>query len=131
VRIKVDEDLPPAVTERLREAGHDAAGVVEQGMAGWKDPGLWEAVQREGRFLVTSDKGFGDIRAYDPEVRERVELRHQLRVRQSVERRLRDVGHGPEVEGTPVAHGRDPASVGCDRRAAGAAPRRQPVRPGR
>jgi predicted nuclease of predicted toxin-antitoxin system len=66
VRIKVDEDLPPAVTERLRDAGHDAAGVVEQGMSGWKDPGLWEAVQREGRFLVTSDKGFGDIRAYPP-----------------------------------------------------------------
>ncbi len=66
MRIKVDEDLPPAVTERLREAGHDDAGVVEQGMSGWKDPGLWEAVQPEGRFLVTSDKGFGDIRAYPP-----------------------------------------------------------------
>jgi predicted nuclease of predicted toxin-antitoxin system len=66
VRIKVDEDLPPAVTERLRDAGHDAAGVVEQGMSGWKDPGLWEAVQKEGRFLVTSDKGFGEIRAYPP-----------------------------------------------------------------
>ena len=66
MRIKVDEDLPPAVTERLRDAGHDAAGVVEQGMSGWKDPGLWEAVQKEGRFLVTSDKGFGDIRAYPP-----------------------------------------------------------------
>jgi predicted nuclease of predicted toxin-antitoxin system len=66
VRIKVDEDLPPAVTERLREAGHEAAGVVEQGMSGWKDPALWEAVQREGRFLFTSDKGFGDIRAYPP-----------------------------------------------------------------
>ena len=31
-----------------------------------RSPGLWEAVQREGRFLVTSDKGFGDIRAYPP-----------------------------------------------------------------
>jgi predicted nuclease of predicted toxin-antitoxin system len=66
VRIKVDEDLPPAVTERLREAGHDAAGVVEQEMSGLKDPGRWAAVQGEGRFLVTSDKGFGDIRAYPP-----------------------------------------------------------------
>lgn len=66
MRIKVDEDLPPAVTARLRDAGHDAVGVVEQGMSGWKDPGLWEAIQGEGRFLVTSDKGFGDIRAYPP-----------------------------------------------------------------
>jgi len=66
LRIKTDEDLPPAVTERLREAGHDAAGVVEQGMSGGKDPALWEAVHKEGRFLVTSDEGFGDIRAYPP-----------------------------------------------------------------
>jgi predicted nuclease of predicted toxin-antitoxin system len=66
VRIKTDEDLPPAVTERLRDAGHDAAGVVEQAMAGWKDTALWEAIQQEARFLVTSDKGFGDIRAYPP-----------------------------------------------------------------
>ena len=58
--------VPPAVTERLREAGHDAVGVVEQAMAGWKDPALWEAIQEEGRFAVTSDKGFGDIRAYPP-----------------------------------------------------------------
>lgn len=66
MRIKVDEDLPPAVTQGLREAGHDAAGVVEQGMSGWKDPELWQAVQREERFLVSSDRGFGDIRAYPP-----------------------------------------------------------------
>jgi len=66
LKIKTDEDLPPAVTERLRRAGHDAAGVVEQAMTGYKDPALWEAVQKEGRFLVTSDQGFGDIRAYRP-----------------------------------------------------------------
>jgi predicted nuclease of predicted toxin-antitoxin system len=66
LKVKTDEDLPPAVTARLREAGHDAVGVVEQRMGGWKDSPLWDAVQREGRFLVTSDKGFGDIRAYPP-----------------------------------------------------------------
>jgi predicted nuclease of predicted toxin-antitoxin system len=31
-----------------------------------KDPALWQAVQAEGRFLVTADKGFGDIRFYPP-----------------------------------------------------------------
>jgi predicted nuclease of predicted toxin-antitoxin system len=66
LKVKADEDLPPAVTARLQEAGHDAVGVVEQAMGGWKDPALWKAVQKEGRFLVTSDKGFGDIRAYPP-----------------------------------------------------------------
>jgi len=66
LKVKTDEDLPPAVTTRLREAGHDAAAVLEQGMRGWKDPALWTAVQKEGRFFITSDKGFGDIRTYPP-----------------------------------------------------------------
>ena len=35
-------------------------------MGGWKDPALWQAVQSEQRFLVTADKGFGDIRLYPP-----------------------------------------------------------------
>lgn len=35
-------------------------------MGGWKDPRLWRAVQEEGRFPITADKGFGDIRAFPP-----------------------------------------------------------------
>jgi len=45
---------------------YDAASVIEQGMGGWKDSQLWIAVQKDERFLVTADKGFGDIRAYPP-----------------------------------------------------------------
>lgn len=66
MRIKVDEDLPTQVIQILRAKGHDAVGVVEQDMGGWKDHELWQAVQTERRFLVTADKGFGDIRAYPP-----------------------------------------------------------------
>lgn len=66
MRIKVDEDLPVIVAVMLRERGHDALSVLEQGLGGWKDPELWRAVQREGRFLVTADKGFGDVRVYPP-----------------------------------------------------------------
>lgn len=66
MRIKVDEDLPVQAIQMLRVSGHDAAGVREQGMSGWKDPELWQAVQQEDRFLVTADKGFGDIRRYPP-----------------------------------------------------------------
>ena len=64
--VKVDEDLPQAAVRLLREHGYDAAGVYEQGMSGWKDEALWKAVQEEKRFLVTADKGFGDIRLYSP-----------------------------------------------------------------
>jgi len=35
-------------------------------MGGWKDQALWESVQSEQRFLITADKGFGDIRTHPP-----------------------------------------------------------------
>jgi len=66
VRVKVDEDLPKAAVQVLRRQGHQAVSVPEQGMSGAKDHSLWQAVQAEQRFLVTADKGFGDIRSYPP-----------------------------------------------------------------
>lgn len=66
MRVKVDEDLPKRAVQMLRRRGHQAVGVVEQGMGGAKDPDLWKVVQAERAFLVTADKGFGDIRSYPP-----------------------------------------------------------------
>ena len=66
MRIKVDEDLPGAVAKLLSEAGHDAIGVIDQGMGGAPDAELWRAVQVEHRLLVTADKGFADIRSHMP-----------------------------------------------------------------
>ncbi len=66
MRVKVDEDLPRVVSQLLRNAGHEAASVLDQGMGGWIDARLWKAVCDEGRFLVTADKGFGDVRLYVP-----------------------------------------------------------------
>ena len=66
MRIKVDEDLPRRVTQVLQSNGYDAISVLEQDMGGWKDAKLWQAVQSEARFLITADKGFGDIRQYAP-----------------------------------------------------------------
>ncbi len=66
IAIKVDEDLPRAIAQLLRERGYDAVSVMDQQMGGWKDPSLWKVVQEEKRFLVTADKGFADIRTYPP-----------------------------------------------------------------
>jgi predicted nuclease of predicted toxin-antitoxin system len=66
MHIKVDEDLPKAAVQMLRRQGHEALSVIEQGMGGTKDPPLCRAIQAEHRFLVTADKGFGDIRSYPP-----------------------------------------------------------------
>jgi len=54
VRIKVDEDLPRAVTVLLVTTGYtDTKSVVDQRMGGWDDLALWEAVQQEGRVART------------------------------------------------------------------------------
>jgi predicted nuclease of predicted toxin-antitoxin system len=66
MRVKVDEDLPRAAVQMLGDRGYEAVSVTGQGMGGWKDPALWQAVQSEQRFLVTADKGFADIRFYPP-----------------------------------------------------------------
>jgi predicted nuclease of predicted toxin-antitoxin system len=66
IRVKVDEDLPRAAVQMLRDKGYEAVSAVEQGMRGWKDPALWQAVQAEQRFPLTADKGFADIRVYTP-----------------------------------------------------------------
>jgi len=66
MRVKVDEDLPTAISQLLRAAEYEAATVLQQGMGGWKDAEVWKAVQAEQRYLITADKGFGDIRVYPP-----------------------------------------------------------------
>ena len=67
MHIKVDEYLPADVAQILRANGYkDTATVLEQEMGGWKDQALWESVQSEQRFLITADKGFGDIRTHAP-----------------------------------------------------------------
>jgi predicted nuclease of predicted toxin-antitoxin system len=66
MNIKVDEDLPNSVVNLLLDQGHAAVSVRAQSMNGWKDDRLWSAVQLEGRYLITADKGFSNIRRYPP-----------------------------------------------------------------
>ena len=66
MRFKVDENLPIEVAEALRQAGHDAATVLEQHYGGSADARLAALCQRESRILVTLDMDFADIRAYPP-----------------------------------------------------------------
>lgn len=65
-KVKVDEDLPSVIAEMARQAGYSAVTVLDQGIGGVKDHVLWKVVQAERRFLITADKGFGNIRNYPP-----------------------------------------------------------------
>jgi predicted nuclease of predicted toxin-antitoxin system len=64
MKLKLDENLSFRLAHLLKELGHDVHTVAEEGLTGLPDPDIWRAVQSEGRFLVTQDKDFSDIRKY-------------------------------------------------------------------
>jgi len=66
MRIKLDENLPIRSALRLRDLGHDVDTVLDEGLGGQSDAAIWEAVQSEGRFLVTQDLDFSDMRRFAP-----------------------------------------------------------------
>lgn len=66
MQFKLDENLSPAIAGLLTQAGHDAATVAEQGLAGAEDPDIASMCLEEGRILLTLDLDFADVRAYPP-----------------------------------------------------------------
>jgi predicted nuclease of predicted toxin-antitoxin system len=66
MKFKIDENLPIEVAVALREAGHDAINVVDQGLGGGADASVAEVCRREGRSLVTLDVDFANVQAYPP-----------------------------------------------------------------
>lgn len=66
MRIKIDENLPSRLAERLTGLGHDAQTVEDEGIGGNVDPVIWETAQRERRFLITQDLDFSDARRFAP-----------------------------------------------------------------
>jgi predicted nuclease of predicted toxin-antitoxin system len=66
VKIKIDENLARAHRRILEAAGHDVADVHDERLTGASDHVLWSHVCGEGRFLVTLDTDFSDIRQFLP-----------------------------------------------------------------
>ena len=67
MNIKLDENLGSLrVVTLLRLAGHDVATVREQGLISTPDEQLIDICHREGRCLVTIDRGFGNRIKYQP-----------------------------------------------------------------
>jgi len=66
VKFKIDENLPIEFAELLRDFGHDADTVNDEGLIGSPDEIVITACLAESRCLVTLDLDFSDMRAYPP-----------------------------------------------------------------
>ncbi len=66
MKIKLDENIPSDLAPGLAGMGHDIDTVVDEGIAGEADLAVWEAAQREKRFLITQDMDFADARRFAP-----------------------------------------------------------------
>lgn len=58
MKIFVDENIPLMTLRILREVGHDVRDIHNTGDKGMADEDVWAMVQKEGRLLITTDKGF-------------------------------------------------------------------------
>ena len=66
MKLKLDENLPESLVAELAALGHDVDNVRQEGMAGCPDPDVWAAAQAAGRFLLTQDLDFSDLRRFRP-----------------------------------------------------------------
>jgi predicted nuclease of predicted toxin-antitoxin system len=66
MKIKLDENLPAGLVTTLDGLGHDVHTTHQEGLVGQADIAVWEAAQRESRFLITQDLDFSDLRKFAP-----------------------------------------------------------------
>jgi predicted nuclease of predicted toxin-antitoxin system len=66
MNIKIDENLPRQIAQKLESLGYDVHTTLEEGLSGCTDPLIWEECQREGRLLITQDLDFSDARRFAP-----------------------------------------------------------------
>ena len=66
MKLKLDENLPESLVAELTALNHDADNVRQEGLAGRDDPAVWAAAQDAGRFLITQDLDFSDVRRFQP-----------------------------------------------------------------
>jgi predicted nuclease of predicted toxin-antitoxin system len=66
VNIKLDENLPERLISELQALGHNVDTVRSEQLAGRDDADVWQAAQSAGRFLITQDLDFSDLRTYTP-----------------------------------------------------------------
>lgn len=66
MKIKLDENLPETLVAKLIGHGHDVDNVRLEKITGQPDAAVWQAAQTAGRFFITQDLDFSDIRQFAP-----------------------------------------------------------------
>ena len=66
MKIKLDENPPHRLATLLKNLGHEVHTLHEERLDGRPDAEVWEATQRESRFLITQDLDFSDSRKFAP-----------------------------------------------------------------
>ena len=66
MKIKLDENLPVQSANLLNDLGHEVHTLHHEGLAGRPDGVVWQAAQKEARFLITQDMDFSDLRKFAP-----------------------------------------------------------------
>ncbi len=66
MKIKLDENLPIRLVAGLAALGHDVDSVKGEGATGWDDKSVFRLACEAGRFFVTQDLDFADVRALAP-----------------------------------------------------------------
>ena len=66
MKIKLDENLPVDLLPELAALGYDVHTPLDEGLCSAPDEAVWQAAQREQRFLITQDLGFSDARHFAP-----------------------------------------------------------------
>ncbi|KAF3890975.1 MULTISPECIES: DUF5615 family PIN-like protein [Nostocales] len=64
--VKLDENMAKTHVELLQQAGYDADRVTDEGLSGTDDEIVWQQVCSEGRFFITLDLDFSDVRRFPP-----------------------------------------------------------------
>src|SRR5687767_7414895 len=66
MKLKLDENLPEVLLRELTALRDDVDNVQLEGLVGQSDPTVWNTAQQAGRFFITQDMDFSDVRQFAP-----------------------------------------------------------------
>ncbi|MEO8456883.1 MAG: DUF5615 family PIN-like protein [Chloroflexota bacterium] len=64
MRFLLDENVPQALTEGLRRAGHNARHVIQIGLRSQPDEVIFATAKENGEIIITGDLDFADERVW-------------------------------------------------------------------